>query len=62
MLKNRMKNLGMGAKGESKSIEIINEEALTKIKGGKQCECPKLEVCAENYCSCPNLVNCGVNH
>jgi hypothetical protein len=62
MLKNRMKNLGLNTKMESKSIEIINEEALGQIKGGKVHECPKLTVCEENYDSCPNLINCGVNH
>lgn len=60
MLKNRLKNLN-SQKVTGKSIEIINENELSKIKGGKQSECPKLETCQNNCADCPNLVACGIN-
>lgn len=60
MLKNRLKNLN-AQKVIGKSIEIINENELSKIKGGKQCECPKLEHCGTNGCDCPNLISCDHN-
>jgi hypothetical protein len=61
MLKNRLKNLN--SKGlESSSIEIINQEDLFQIKGGKLGgECPKLKTCSTNCQTCPNLEHCGVN-
>lgn len=59
MLKNRLKDL---KKGESKSIEIINERDLQNIKGGKVGDCPKLTSCQTNYDNCPILETCGSNH
>jgi hypothetical protein len=62
MLKNRLKNLNT-QKSIGKSIEIINQNELSQIKGGKKgCECPKLTSCNINGdCDCPNLVSCGTN-
>jgi hypothetical protein len=60
MLKNRLKNLNY-QKNEGKSIEIINQNELSQIKGGKICECPKLEHCGTNCCDCPNLISCDKN-
>ncbi len=61
MLKNRLKSLN-SQKLQDKSIEIINENDLEKLKGGKQGTCPKLAACGENYDSCPNLIHCGNNY
>lgn len=60
MLKNRLKNLN-SQKFVGKSIEIINENELSQLKGGKACVCPKLEECHVNTCDCPNLKCCDTN-
>ncbi len=60
MLKNRLKSL-KHEMSEGKSIEIINENDLSQIKGGKQTTCPKLESCGNHCGDCPNLTCCDIN-
>ncbi len=61
MLKNRLKKLNQGSP-QGKSIEIINVNDLSSIKGGKVPECPKLETCQSHCGDCPSLAACGTNH
>ncbi len=60
MLKKRLKDLN-SQKIQGNSIEIINQNDLSKIKGGLVVECPKLRTCSNNCQDCPNLEHCGVN-
>lgn len=67
MLKNRLKSLGN--QGEiGNSFEIINDDDLTKIKGGGgdlglgTGDCPKLKTCTDNWVSCPRLESCSGNY
>ena len=53
MLKNRLKDLN-SKKLQGKSIEMINQNELSKIKGGLK-SCPSLS----QFPNCPNLTECG---
>ena len=60
MLKKRLKDLN-SQKFQGNSVEMINQNDLSKIKGGKLLDCPKLQTCSNNCADCPNLEHCGVN-
>lgn len=60
MLKKRLKDLN-SKEVQGNSIEIINQNDLSRIKGGVLAECPKLKTCSTNCQDCPNLEHCGVN-
>lgn len=61
MLKIKLKDLKKGLNHESKSIEVINENDLHNVKGGKELACPKLKTCDNNSDPCPVLETCGTN-
>jgi hypothetical protein len=61
MLKKKLKDLKKGYMENGKSIEIINENDLQNLKGGKLGSCPKLKTCDNNSATCPVLETCGTN-
>ncbi len=60
MLKKRLKDLN-STKSQGKSIEMINQNDLSKIKGGRKLDCATLEHCGTHSGDCPNLTSCDHN-